>query len=98
MSDNLEWMNRHAVLLREPEWAGIAAKENYKIRPDLRPIFDAHPDSLELLDAMAAHRPPERRGASRFRDRCCCRDRSPSADASSSRGGLVGVLLSSRSF
>ena len=54
MSDNLKWMNRHAVLLREPQWAGIAAKENYKIRADLRPLFDAHPDSLGLLDAMAA--------------------------------------------
>ena len=53
MSDNLKWMNRHAVLLREPQWANIAAKENYKIRPDLRPLFDSHPDSLELLDAMA---------------------------------------------
>ena len=47
-------MNRHAVLLREPQWANIAARENYKIRPDLKPLFDAHPDSLELLDAMAA--------------------------------------------
>ena len=56
MSDNLAWMNRHAVLLREPQWANIAAKENYKIRPDLRPLFDAHPDSLELLDAMAAQK------------------------------------------
>ena len=54
MSDNLKWMNRHAVLLREPQWAGIAARENYKIRADLQPLFDAHPDSLELLDAMAA--------------------------------------------
>ena len=54
MSDNLKWMNRHAVLLREPQWAGIAAREGYKIRADLRPLFDAHPDSLELLDAMAA--------------------------------------------
>ena len=54
MADNLDWMNRHAVLLKESQWANIAAKENYKIRPDLRPIFDAHPDSLELLDAMAA--------------------------------------------
>ena len=53
MSDNLSWMNRHAVLLREPQWANIAAKENYKIRADVRPIFDAHPDSLELLDALA---------------------------------------------
>ena len=52
MSDNLKWMNRHAILLREPQWANIAAKENYKIRADLRPLFDAHPDSLELLDAM----------------------------------------------
>ena len=53
MSDNLEWMNRHAVLLREPQWTNLAARENYKIRADLRPLFDAHPDSLELLDAMA---------------------------------------------
>ena len=54
MSDNLQWMNRHAILLREPQWANIAAKENYKIRPDLGPLFAAHPDSLELLDAMAS--------------------------------------------
>ena len=53
MSDDLKWMNRHAVLLRDKAWAGIAAKENYKIRADLRPLFDAHPDSLELLGAMA---------------------------------------------
>lgn len=53
MSDNLKWMNRHAVLLREPQWAGIAARENYKIRPDLQPLFDVHSDSMELLDAMA---------------------------------------------
>lgn len=53
MSDNLDWMNRHAVLLREPQWAGIAARENYKIRPDLMPIFNAHPDSQELLEALA---------------------------------------------
>ena len=54
MSDDLKWMNRHAVLLREPQWANIAARENYKIRPDLKPLFDAHSDSMELLDAMAA--------------------------------------------
>ena len=53
MSDDLKWMNRHAVMLREPQWAHIAETENYKIRPDLRPLFDAHPDSQELLDAMA---------------------------------------------
>lgn len=53
MSDNLEWMNRHAVLLREPRWTGIAERENYKIRPDLVPLFNSHPNSLELLDAMA---------------------------------------------
>lgn len=56
MSDNLEWMNRHAVLLREPQWKGIATRENYKIRPDLQPLFDAHPDSLELLDEMSARK------------------------------------------
>ena len=53
MSDDLKWMNRHAVMLREPQWAHIAETENYKIRPDLRPLFDAHPESQELLDAMA---------------------------------------------
>lgn len=53
MSDNLKWMNRHAVLLREPQWKDIATRENYKIRPDLQPLFDAHPDSMELLDVMA---------------------------------------------
>ena len=53
MSDKLEWMNRHAILLREPQWANIAARENYRIRADLGPIFNAHPDSLELLDALA---------------------------------------------
>lgn len=54
MSDDLKWMNRHTVLLREQTWSGIASRENYKIRADLRPLFEAHPDSLELLDAMAA--------------------------------------------
>ena len=53
MSDDLKWMNRHTVLLREQTWRGIAACENYKIRADLRPLFEAHPNSLELLDAMA---------------------------------------------
>ena len=52
MSDNLKWRNQHAVLLREPTWAGIAARENYKIRADLRPLFEAHPDSLDLLKAF----------------------------------------------
>ena len=54
MSDKLEWMNRHAVLLREPQWKDIATKENYRVRADLRTLFDEHPDSLELLDALAA--------------------------------------------
>ncbi len=49
MSDKLEWRKRHAILLRGPEWAGIAARENYKIRADLRPIFDANPYSEDLL-------------------------------------------------
>ena len=53
MADDLKWMNRHAILLREPQWANLAAKENYRIRADLVPVFDAHPDSLELLDALA---------------------------------------------
>ena len=56
MSDNLKWMNRHAVLLREPQWEGIAVRENYKIRPDLMPLFKAHPDSQDLLDAMAGRK------------------------------------------
>ena len=54
MSDDLKWRNRHAVLLREPVWKGIATRENYKIRADLRPLFEAHPDSLGVLDALAA--------------------------------------------
>lgn len=53
MSDNLKWMNRHAVLLREPQWAGLAARENYRIRADLMPLFSAHPDSADLLEAFA---------------------------------------------
>jgi len=53
VSDNLEWRNRHAVLLREPQWAGIAARENYKIRADLRPLFEAHPVSEDLLVALS---------------------------------------------
>ena len=55
MSDDLKWMNRHTVLLREQTWSGIAKRENYRIRPDLRPLFEAHPDSLDLLDALAAN-------------------------------------------
>jgi len=53
MSDNLEWRNRHAILLREPQWAGIAERENYKIRAELRPMFAAHPVSEDLLLAFA---------------------------------------------
>jgi len=56
MSDRLEWRNEHAVLLREPQWAGIAQRENYKIRADLRPLFEAHPDGADLLVALGERR------------------------------------------
>lgn len=39
MSDKLQWMNKHFVLLRHLLMSDAVAKENYKIRPDLQDLF-----------------------------------------------------------
>ncbi len=39
MSDKLQWMNKHFVLLRHLLMSDAVAKENYKIRPDLQDFF-----------------------------------------------------------
>ena len=62
MADKLEWMNRHSVLLRDTLWRPVAERENYRIRPDLKPLFEAHPESMELLEAF--------RQKGLFRDGC----------------------------
>lgn len=62
MADKLEWMNRHSVLLRDTLWHPVAERENYRIRPDLKPLFEAHPESMELLEAF--------RQKGLFRDGC----------------------------
>lgn len=62
MADKLEWMNRHSVLLRDTMWRSVAERENYKIRPDLKPLFEAHPESMDLLETF--------RQKGLFRDGC----------------------------
>jgi hypothetical protein len=39
MADKLEWMNKHFAVLRYTGVSDIVAKENYKLRPDLEPLF-----------------------------------------------------------
>lgn len=52
MADKLEWLNRHFVLLRHKTWQEAVQKENYKIRPDLMPIFEQYSLSAEILFEM----------------------------------------------
>jgi hypothetical protein len=71
MSDKLDWLNKHLVLLRYTGVKDAVAGENYKIRPDLEPLFEGvsgaeeaafklakaenYKDACELL-AYVAHR------------------------------------------
>lgn len=52
MADKLEWLNRHFVLLRHKTWKEAVQRENYKVRPDLTPLFEKNTFSDELLFKM----------------------------------------------
>ncbi|MBR1944984.1 MAG: hypothetical protein IJ846_01645 [Alphaproteobacteria bacterium] len=49
MSDKLEWMNRHFVLLRHKELDDVCKIEGYKIRPDIQSFFDGKTDAEEIV-------------------------------------------------
>ena len=49
MSDKLEWMNRHFVLLRHKSLDDVCNIEGYKIRPDLQSFFADRTDAEEIV-------------------------------------------------
>ena len=49
MSDKLEWMNKHFVLLRHKELDDVCKIEGYKIRPDIQSFFDGKTDAEEIV-------------------------------------------------
>ena len=49
MSDKLEWMNRHFVLLRHKTLNDVCNIEGYKIRPDLLSFFVDKTDAEEIV-------------------------------------------------
>ncbi len=49
MSDKLNWMNRHFVLLRHKTLQDVCKIENYKIRPDIQSFFDNKTDAEEIV-------------------------------------------------
>ena len=49
MSDKLEWMNRHFVLLRHKTLNDVCKIEGYKIRPDLLSFFTNKNDAEEIV-------------------------------------------------
>ena len=49
MSDKLEWMNRHFVLLRHKTLNDVCKIEGYKIRPDLLSFFVDKTDAEEIV-------------------------------------------------
>ena len=49
MSDKLEWMNRHFVLLRHKTLNDVCKIEGYKIRPDIQSFFDGKTDAEEIV-------------------------------------------------
>ena len=49
MSDKLEWMNRHFVLLRHKTLNDVCKIEGYKIRPDLLSFFTNKTDAEEIV-------------------------------------------------
>ena len=49
MSDKLEWMNRHFVLLRHKELDDVCKIEGYKIRPDIQSFFDGKTDAEKVV-------------------------------------------------
>ncbi len=49
MSDNLKWLNKHFVLLRHLLVSDAVARENYKIRPDLRDLFAGETNAENMV-------------------------------------------------
>ena len=49
MSDKLEWLNRHFVLLRHKSLNDVCNIEGYKIRPDIQSFFDGKTDAEEVV-------------------------------------------------
>ncbi|MBR4126298.1 MAG: hypothetical protein IKR09_01810, partial [Alphaproteobacteria bacterium] len=49
MSDKLNWINRHFVLLRHKNLDDVCNIEGYKIRPDLLSFFDDKTDAEEIV-------------------------------------------------
>ena len=49
MSDKLEWMNKHFVLLRHKTLDDVCKIEGYKIRPDIQSFFDGKTDAEEVV-------------------------------------------------
>lgn len=49
MSDQLEWINKHFVLLRHKTLGDVCKKEGYKVRPDLQAFFDGKMDAEEVV-------------------------------------------------
>ena len=49
MSDKLEWMNKHFVLLRHKTLNDVCNIEGYKIRPDIQSFFDGKTDAEEIV-------------------------------------------------
>ena len=62
MSDKLNWMNRHFVLLRHKTLNDVCNVEGYKIRPDIQSFFDKKTDAEEIVWNFA--------GAGRWK--CAC--------------------------
>ena len=49
MSDKLNWLNKHFVLLRYKTLADVCKIEGYKIRPDVQSFFDNKTDAEEIV-------------------------------------------------
>ncbi|GHU39410.1 hypothetical protein FACS1894190_03890 [Spirochaetia bacterium] len=62
MADKLDWLNKHLVLLRYITVADVAAKENYKIRPDLAFLFEGVHNVEDMVFKFAQ--------AERFKEAC----------------------------
>ncbi len=49
MSDKLQWINKHFVLLRHFLISEAVNKENYKIRPDLQDLFEGETKTEDMV-------------------------------------------------
>ena len=49
MSDKLQWLNKHLILLRYLLISDAEAKENYKIRPDLADLFAGETNAENMV-------------------------------------------------